>query len=246
MNWLTTGIFFVRLLLAWWFKRQLFLVKPCDVEVWLRFYCEISGTYTIAVDGSVSVVGSVKLVDKPLVPLWHIPIVFKSVSVDFECIALSKLKSLNNAPAYVGQDFNCGSCNQLKHLYGSPRYVGRNFDASCDNLLSFEGGPLVVGAVFTYFTGFPRHCRITQLDALPIICNFLLGTGLPEPTPYVAARMLLHKTKVALDYPWAASVNWYCETDDFLTAVAMFDDYFHVPFPLCVPTSGTEQALPAL
>lgn len=90
--------------------------------------------YTINDDLSVDVNDVVVLAHHDLT---EIPVKFNRVTKSFLC-QHNKLKTLKNAPQYVGGDFNCSS-NQIKELTHSPKIVKGHFSCSKNKIENFKG-----------------------------------------------------------------------------------------------------------
>ncbi len=103
----------------------------------------IYGTYTIDKEGLCNVDGDVNL---RYWGLREIGIPFGAVSGDF-LYDYNLLKSLKNAPYYVGGFFSC-HYNYLTTLEFAPKTVGKNFDCSSNKLTILEGLPKTVGGWF--------------------------------------------------------------------------------------------------
>lgn len=96
--------------------------------------------YTINDDLSIDVNESVVLAHKDIT---EIPIKFRNVSGSFLC-QHNHLKSLKNAPAYVGKDFIC-SHNNLKSLKYSPKIVMGDFNCNQNKIVNFKDSPEYIG-----------------------------------------------------------------------------------------------------
>lgn len=90
--------------------------------------------YTINNDLSVDVNDVVVLAH---MNLTEIPVKFNRITKSFLC-QHNKLKTLKNAPEYVGGDFNCSS-NQIKELTHSPRIVKGHFSCSKNKIENLKG-----------------------------------------------------------------------------------------------------------
>ncbi|MEZ0225228.1 MAG: hypothetical protein ACAH83_11785 [Alphaproteobacteria bacterium] len=120
--------------------------------------------YSIRLDGTVYVPGSVSLSNKELKQLPD----FSTIEVmgGFYCYG-NELKDLTGAPAYVGEAFDA-SCNKLESLRGAPQKVGGRFSCAANQLTSLEHGPDSVGGGY--------YCHENKLVSLahgPSECTLL-------------------------------------------------------------------------
>ena len=99
--------------------------------------------YTINLDGSIDVYGSVNLSHTGLTKL---PLNFNIVTGDFTCTD-NKLTTLEGCPKSVGGHFSC-MYNDLTSLKGGPKLVSRYYSCSCNYLTTLKGGPKSVGGIF--------------------------------------------------------------------------------------------------
>jgi len=107
--------------------------------------CEKYGikNYTINLDGSIDVNGSVEISD---CELTEFPLIFNKVSGTFYC-QNSDLTTLKGSPRFVGGSFYCQK-NKLTSLLGSPKSVGGGFHCSYNNLTNLKGCPEHIGGDF--------------------------------------------------------------------------------------------------
>jgi hypothetical protein len=99
--------------------------------------------YTINVDGTVDVDGSVRLDN---LGLTELPLRFGSVTGDFDC-EYNRLTTLEGCPKEIGFNFCCFD-NDLTSFKGGPVKVGGYVDAGYNDIDSLDYAPLEVGDVF--------------------------------------------------------------------------------------------------
>lgn len=93
-------------------------------------------------DGSIDYQGNV-IFDATMIKDHKIPVKFRRVSGGFICVGCS-LKSLENAPEYVGDIFDC-SYNRLTSLKGGPSVVKGQYRARYNHLKTVAGFPKELG-----------------------------------------------------------------------------------------------------
>ncbi|OCB75552.1 hypothetical protein B0A79_23865 [Flavobacterium piscis] len=97
-----------------------FMVKENEIDAIIRSYwIVIIGNYTINIENTVDVLGSVRFPDFASF-LTELPLQFNLVSGDFDCSALVNLTSLKGVPIQVGGTFNCAYTN-IRSLNYAPR-----------------------------------------------------------------------------------------------------------------------------
>jgi hypothetical protein len=97
-----------------------FMVKENEINAIIRSYwIVIIGDYTINIENTVDVLGSVRFPDFASF-LTELPLQFNLVSGDFDCSALVNLTSLKGVPIQVGGTFNCAYTN-IRSLDYAPR-----------------------------------------------------------------------------------------------------------------------------
>jgi hypothetical protein len=116
--------------------------------------------YTINQDGSIDVVGGVRLYNKAIT---KIPLRFGKISGDFDCSA-NRLTTLEGCPSVVGGTFDCGN-NRLTSLEGCPTKVNGSFYCYANQLISLEHCPKEVKAFVCYENHLKslEHCPTTVL-----------------------------------------------------------------------------------
>ena len=113
--------------------------------------------YTVNVDGSVDVNGSVNLSNRHLKLL---PLKFGKVTGEFDCVN-NKLTSIEGCPKEVGGIFYCYG-NELITLEGAPKEVGGSFYCGNNKLITLEGCPKEVGGNFNC-----AHNKLTSIEGCP-------------------------------------------------------------------------------
>ena len=117
--------------------------------------------YTINDDGSVDVIGDVRL---GVLKLTELPLKFGSVSGNFYCHS-NKLTSLEGCPKYVGGHFYCER-NKLTSLEGGPKIVEMSYDCLDNQLITLKGCPEKVGSEFHAGSN-----KLTEIDFCPKECR---------------------------------------------------------------------------
>ena len=123
-------------------------------------------SYTINDDGSVDVIGDVRLGS---LKLTELPLKFNKVSGHFYCHS-NKLTSLEGCPEWIGGNFY-GEYNKLTSLEGGPKIVEMSYDCLNNNLTTLKGCPEKVGSAFhagsnqlTEIEFCPKECRVIDLS----------------------------------------------------------------------------------
>ena len=112
------------------------MIKEICEKYWIE-------NYTINLDGSIDVYGSVDLSHYEITEL---SLKFNIVTGDFTC-SDNKLTTLEGCPKFVGGYFSC-MYNNLTSLEGGPKSVGRYYSCSCNYLTTLKGCPKSVGGIF--------------------------------------------------------------------------------------------------
>ena len=118
-------------------------------------------SYTILDDGSIDVLGDVRLGS---LELTELPLKFNKVSGNFYCHS-NKLTTLEGCPEWIGGNFYCGY-NKLTSLEGGPKIVEMSYDCMNNNLTTLKGCPEKVGSAF--HTG---SNKLTEVDFCPKECR---------------------------------------------------------------------------
>ena len=126
--------------------------------------------YTINLDGSIDVNGSVEISD---CELTEFPLIFNKVSGTFYC-QNSDLTTLKGSPRFVGGSFYCQK-NKLTSLLGSPKSVGGGFHCSYNNLTNLKGCPEHIGGDFR--CGKNNIFSLEGLDADSLSGNIYLNNN---------------------------------------------------------------------
>jgi hypothetical protein len=123
-------------------------------------------SYTINDDGSVDVIGNVRL---DSLKLTELPLKFNKVSGNFYCQS-NKLTTLKGCPKYVGGHFHC-SRNKLTSLEGGPKIVEMSYDCMDNQLTTLKGCPEKIGSGFhagsnklTEMDFCPKECRVANFS----------------------------------------------------------------------------------
>ena len=95
--------------------------------------------YTINLDGSIDVNGTVYLWNKKLTKL---PLKFNKINEYFDC-SYNKLTSLEGSPKEVNSNFNC-YYNRLTSFEYAPKIIRGDFHCENNNIKSFEYFPRFV------------------------------------------------------------------------------------------------------
>ena len=131
------------------------MIKEICEKYWIE-------NYTINLDGSIDVYGSVDLSHYEITEL---SLKFNIVTGDFTC-SDNKLTTLEGCPKFVGGYFSC-MYNNLTSLLGGPKKVGGSFNSMYNKLITLEGCPEYVGGNF-----FCQYNEIKDLDFIPEIIKF--------------------------------------------------------------------------
>jgi hypothetical protein len=107
--------------------------KQCIINLCKKYRIGVK-RYTINYDGTVDVIGNVKLNNKALKQL---PFKFGKVIGDFNCFE-NELTSLEGCPTHVYGDFYCGD-NKLTSLEYSPVFVDGYYNCNNNCLTSLKG-----------------------------------------------------------------------------------------------------------
>jgi len=123
-------------------------------------------SYTILDDGSIDVLGDVRLGS---LKLTELPLKFNKVSGNFYCHS-NKLTTLEGCPEWIGGNFYCGY-NKLTSLEGGPKIVEMSYDCMNNNLTTLKGCPEKVGSAFhagsnklTEVDFCPKECRVVNFS----------------------------------------------------------------------------------
>jgi len=118
-------------------------------------------SYTILDDGSIDVLGNVRLSS---LKLTELPLKFNKVSGNFYC-QTNGLTTLEGCPEWVGGHFYC-SRNKLTSLEGGPKIVEMSYDCTDNQLTTLKGCPEKIGSEFHAGSN-----KLTEIDFCPKECR---------------------------------------------------------------------------